>query len=200
MEQVISYIEQLISAFGWWTFAVVGATFLIMIPINMAIKVIFKKFTSITADRIRKTLAQVFVFGVSASVIAIVALIIPTPLTAGFVFTNCIPCGGLAMILWAIVKLVRDTGFAPLLKYIANNKEIKELLKQIPIDQMAVTVIYNKLIELVKNTDGTEAEIVINKANEIVARAKEMLSGFTDAQNAETGATSLLKALQLKFK
>lgn len=43
MEHIISYVEQLIGSFGWWTLAIVGATFLIMIPINLLIKLIFKK-------------------------------------------------------------------------------------------------------------------------------------------------------------
>lgn len=201
MEQIISYIEQLINAFGWWTLAIVGATFLIMIPINIAVKAIFNKISSNnTLERIRKTVSQIFVFGVSAGVIALFAIIIPTELSVGFVFTNCIPCGALAMTIWAIVKLVRDAGFAPLIKYIATNKEIKKLLKEIPIDQDTVNVVYNKLIELVENTDGTEAEIVINKTNEIIARAKEMLNGFADVESVSQASTKLLEALQLKFK
>ena len=199
MEQIISYIEQLFSSFGWWTLAVVGTSFLIMIPINLAIKAIFKKVSGTTVDRIRKTIAQICVFGVSAGVITIFALIIPTELSAGFVFTNCVPCGALAMIVWAIVKLIRDTGFAPLISYLAQNKEIKNLLKEIPIDQDAIKVVYDKLCNLVKNTDGTNAEIVVNKANEIVARAKEMLNGFADVTSIADASQKLLQALKLKF-
>lgn len=199
MEHIISYVEQLIGSFGWWTLAIVGATFLIMIPINLLIKLIFKKCGNQSVERIRKTISQILVFGVSAGVISIFALIIPTELTAGFVFTNCVPCGGLAMILWALVKLIRDVGFAPLLKYIANNKEIKALLKKIPIDQTAVNFVFDKLVELVENTDGTQAEIVINKSNEIISRAKEMLNGFADTNSVSQAATSLLEALKLKF-
>lgn len=198
MEQkIIDYVVQLFKGFGYWSIALVVATTLFMIPVNLLIKKIFSKATSDSVIRIRKTLSQSFVFVFSGVFILVFCLVFEKPLDVNFITINAIPCGGLSMVLWCVIKVVRDVGFKPIIKLIVSSNSFKKLLKDIPLDAKVKSTIFDALCNLVKDADGENAEVVINKSLELTARATQMLNGFVS--NPKEIAVQLVDALQKKY-
>lgn len=196
--EVLNYVSQLFNEFGYWSIALIVATTLLMIPVNMLVKKIFSKNTNESVVRVSKVSSQLLVFGISAVCITIFCLIMKTPLSVNFVFANVLPCGFLSMVLWAVLKVARDMGIKPIIKIILESQTVKKALKEIKIDDKIKDAIFNKLVELVENSDGENAKLVIEKEMEIVNIATSMLSGFTDNPNAV--ATQFAEALKIKFK
>ena len=201
MEQkIIEYVMQLFTIYGWWSIALVGANFLLMIPINFGLKKAFAKTTSESANRVRKTLASVLVFVVAGLAITIADLIFHIKFELSFILINCVPVGALSMIAWAAFKLVRDCGGKTLVKLIFKSNTIKSLLKKLPLDNKLAVAIYNKLVDMVKESNGDNAEIVAKKEKELTNIATTLLNGFVEAEKISSVATQFVDALKLKFK
>lgn len=198
-EKIVEYVTTLFATFGYWFIAAVGAVTLIMIPVNLLIKRIFKSATSESVIRVRKTLSSAMVFVVSGGVIAVATLIFKKPLSINYVLVNCIPCGALAMLLWAVVKIVRDVGFKPILAKILHSKTIKKALADIDIDKDVKKMIYNKLCEIVENTSGDNSALVVSKVDALTEKAKSLLNGFVVAENIAEYAQKFVSAVQLTY-
>jgi hypothetical protein len=196
-EKVIDYVVQLFKGFGYWSIALVGATTLFMIPVNLLIKKLFSKATSDSVIRVRKTLSQSLVFVFSGLFILLFCVIFEKPLDVNFITINAIPCGGISMVLWGIIKVVRDLGFKPLLKLFVSSNSFKKMLKNVPLDAQVKTTVFNALSNLVKDADGKNAEVVISKSLELTARATQMLNGFVS--NPKEIAVQLVEVLQKKY-
>lgn len=197
-EQILGYISELFTSFGYWFIALIFANFLIMLPIAWGLSKGFSKIKSDAANRLRKVLTSLCVFIVAGGCITALCAILYKPLDINFILINVVPCGGCAMLLWSIVKIIRDCGFKTLLSLIANSNTVKKLLKKIPVSNDVKTAIYDNLCDLVKNSDGDNAELVISKSLELTNRASQMLQGFVE--NPNEIAQLFVKALQLKFK
>lgn len=198
-EKIIEYVMNLFTLYGWWFIALVGATFGIMLLVNWGIKKAFSKATSEQAQRIRKVVSSLCVYIVAGIVIVIANLIAKHSFDFNFVLVNCIPVGALAMVVWAIVKVVRDLGFSKLIELIAKSKTIKNLLAKLPIDKEVANTIYDKLIDAIDESKGDNAEIVATKETELLSMASSMLSGFVDAEQISTTAQGIVDALKIKF-
>lgn len=198
-EKIIEYVMNLFTLYGWWFIALVGATFGIMLLVNWGIKKAFSKATSEQAQRIRKVVSSLCVYIVAGIVIVIANLITKHSFDFNFVLVNCIPVGALAMVVWAIVKVVRDLGFSKLIELIAKSKTIKNLLAKLPIDKEVANTIYDKLIDAIDESKGDNAEIVATKETELLSMASSMLSGFVDAEQISTTAQGIVDALKIKF-
>lgn len=196
--EYFDYVKQLFAEFGWWSIALVVAITLTMIPINLLIKKIFSKAEKDSVTRIRKTLAQLMVFVLSAVYIVIFCLIFKMPLDVNFILANVVPSGVCAMLVWAVIKIVMDLGLKNVFTLIANSKVVKDLLKKIPLDEDVKNTIYNHLLELINNTDGDNAEVVKTKQDELTLRATQMLQGFVE--NPTEIANQIVAVLKEKFK
>ena len=199
-EKIIEYIRTLFSSYGYWALALVGATFALMIPINILIKTLFKKAKSTETTRLRKTLSAVAVYVVAGGVLACANLILRAPFDIKYILVSCVPVGGLAMVMWAVFKFTRDLGFSWLVKMLAKSKTIKEKLKSLPLDNDVAMTIYNKLVELVKESKGENSQIVEKKQVELLEMASSMLNGFVEADRVSSTATGIVDALKLKFQ
>lgn len=197
LEYALGYISQMFSQFGYWCFLLIAFVTLVMIPTNILVKKIFEKYTSTSANRIRKTVSQSLVFVFSAIALVIYELIATKNVSLQFVLYNLIPCGGASMILWAIIKIARDCGIKPLIKLLTQTNAVKKLLKEIPLDKEIKNTIFDALVKLVENSDGENAEIVLNKTVEITQRAEQMLNGFVE--NPKEIAKNFVDALIQKF-
>lgn len=198
--KIIEYVMQLFTIYGWWSIALVGINFLLMIPINFGLKKAFAKSTSESASRIRKTLSSVLVFVVAGIVITIADLIFHIKFDISFILINCVPVGALSMIVWATYKFVRDCGGKALLNVIFKSNSIKKLLKKLPLDNKVAVAIYNKLVDMVKEGNGDNAEIVVKKEQQLVNIASTLLNGFVEVENITNVANQFVDALKLKFK
>lgn len=198
-EKIIEYVMNLFTLYGWWFIALVGATFGIMLLVNWGIKKAFSKATSEQAQRIRKVVSSLCVYIVAGIVIVIANLIAKHSFDFNFVLVNCIPVGALAMVVWAIVKVVRDLGFSKLIELIAKSNTIKSMLKKLPIDTEIATTIYNKLLKSIEESKGDNAQIVEQKEYELLDMASSMLNGFISAENISTIAQGIVDALKVKF-
>lgn len=198
-EQIFTYGKQLYSWFGWWSVAIVCAVTLIMIPINLLIKKIFERAKSDSVVRIRKTISSLMVFVVAFGTLALACLIFKMPFTFGFGLVGCVPTGALAMVVWAIIKVIVDCGIGPIISAVSKSKSVKKLLKSTGLDKDIVNAIYHKLDELVDNTDGENAQLVFSKSAEIIAKAESLLNGFTAEDNVKVVAQKFLQALQKKY-
>ena len=198
-EKIIEYVKSLFANYGWWALALVGATFLVMIPVNALIKVVFKNAKSTEASRIRKTLSALFVYLVAMGVVAVANLILHIDTNIEFLFISCVPVGSVAMVVWAAFKFTRDLGFGWLIKMLEKSGKIKEILKGLPLDNKIAFKIYNNLIEQIEKAKGENSQIVESKQVELTAMASSMLNGFVEAEKVSSTAAGIVDALKLKF-
>lgn len=198
-EKIIEYVRSLFANYGIWSLALVGATFLLMIPVNAIIKLIFKKAQSTEAVRIRKTLSSLFVYVVAFGVVFGANFIFKINASVEYILVSCVPVGSLSMVAWAIFKVTRDLGFGWLIKMISKSNKIKDILKGLPIDTKVAYSIYNSLIEQIDNAKGDNSQIVQNKQVELTKMASSMLNGFVEAEKVSSTASAIVDALKLKF-
>lgn len=198
-EKIIEYVKSLFANYGWWALALVGATFLVMIPVNALIKVVFKNAKSTEASRIRKTLSALFVYLVAMGVVAVANLILHIDTNIEFLLVSCVPVGSVAMVVWAAFKFTRDLGFGWLIKMLEKSGKIKEILKSLPLDNKIAFKIYNNLIEQIEKAKGENSQIVESKQVELTSMASSMLNGFVEAEKVSSTAAGIVDALKLKF-
>lgn len=198
-EKIIDYVSNLFAIYGWWFVALVMSTFAIMLLVNWLLTKAFSKATTDALQRLRKTLSTLCVYVVASTVIIVANAIMKHPFDIKFVLINCVPVGALAMVVWAIVKVVRDLGFSKLIELIAKSNTIKSMLKKLPIDTEIATTIYNKLLKSIEESKGDNAQIVEQKEYELLDMASSMLNGFISAENISTIAQGIVDALKVKF-
>lgn len=198
-EKIIDYVSNLFAIYGWWFVALVMSTFAIMLLVNWLLTKAFSKATTDALQRLRKTLSTLCVYVVASIVIIVANAIMKHPFDIKFILINCVPVGALSMVVWAVVKIVRDLGFSKLIELIAKSKTIKNLLAKLPIDKEVANTIYDKLIDAIDESKGDNAEIVATKETELLSMASSMLSGFVDAEQISTTAQGIVDALKIKF-
>lgn len=198
-EKIIEYVKALFTIYGWWTLALVGATFIVMLPVNIIIKKIFAKAQGTETTRIRKTLSSVSVYAVALGVVALANLIFKVAFDINFLLVTCVPVGSLAMVCWAVFKFTRDLGFGWLVKMLEKSKVIKEKLKALPLDNKIALNIYNKLVKLIEESKGENSQIVEKKQSELLYMASSMLNGFVEAEKVSSTANNIVEVLKLKF-
>lgn len=198
-EKIIDYVSNLFAIYGWWFVALVMSTFAIMLLVNWLLTKAFSKATTDALQRLRKTLSTLCVYVVASIVIIVANAIMKHPFDIKFILINCVPVGALSMVVWAVVKIVRDLGFSKLIELIAKSKTIKKLLAKLPIDKEVANTIYDKLIDAIDESKGNNAEIVATKETELLSMASSMLSGFVDAEQISTTAQGIVDALKIKF-
>ena len=196
--EIFKYINHLFEYFGYWSIALIVSITLIMIPINYGIKKLISKTDKQALVRLGKISIQLMVFVISAICLILFSLIFGLPLNVLYILTNVFPCAFLAMALWGVIKVIRDLGVKPLLALILESNAVKKALKEIPIDNTIKKAIFDKLCELVENSDGDNAEVVISKETEIVKVIEEMIKGFTTDTSSVTKLFS--NALKIKYQ
>lgn len=198
-EKIIDYVSNLFAIYGWWFVALVMSTFAIMLLVNWLLTKAFSKATTDALQRLRKTLSTLCVYVVASIVIIVANAIMKHPFDIKFILINCVPVGALSMVVWAVVKVVRDLGFSKLIELIAKSNTIKSMLKKLPIDTEIATTIYNKLLKSIEESKGDNAQIVEQKEHELLDMASSMLNGFISAENISTIAQGIVDALKVKF-
>lgn len=199
-DKIIEYALQIYTVYGYWCIAIVLATFAIMCVVNFALTKAFSKCQNTALVRLRKTLSSVLVFVVAGLSLTIANLILKYKLDFKFIALNSVPVAGLSMILWAVVKVVRDMGIKPILEAIANSKTARNILKQIPLDKKLVNAVFDNLVSHIESSNGDNAEIVAKKQAELKSMAQTLLNGFVETEKLSTISAQFVEALKLKFK
>lgn len=177
MEKIIDNCKLLFDYFGWYALLLVAGVTLLMIPINLLYK---KIMASDGLQRLRKTIVSpVTVYGLSLGFVALfTATIIKVPLTADYLFNATLPCMVLSMFLWAIIKIIKDYGFAPIIKAIANNRQAQKWISDLGLNKSVVDLIVKNINKYLAETDTKSVDDVIAKSNEIDNLIRQHLGGF----------------------
>lgn len=139
LKRLLGFITGLYYNYGWWSLAIIGVTTLLMIPINMLIKVCFKKGEkNVALVRLRKALSSISAYGVAIGVLYLYEWLVPealmiSPKTFSFIILaeDVLSTGTSAMIAWWGIKLIRDIGIKPIVLKIVESNEGKKLLNEL---------------------------------------------------------------------
>lgn len=195
--QFTDNIIKLKDMFGWWALALIGATFLIMIPINYALKKLFglgKE--NVIKNRIRKVLASALVFPVAGGlIVAFLAFINKTVIAFNVVYQGAIPCAVAAMLLNSIYKFIRDTGIEGIKQIftaIANSNVFKTAANKLIPDKHISSLIQNYISEQTKDIDTSNLSDFLKHNTSLIDNVATKVSGFVD--NPKQTAIDVLTA------
>lgn len=195
---IIDNCKLLFSYFGWYSILLVIGTTLLMIPINLLYKKIMAKDN---LERLRKVVSAISVYIVSLALVAFfTGVVIKAPLTAEYLFGATLPCGLLSMLLWAVIKIVRDYGILPIIKIITENKEAKKWITDLGLNSSVVSLIIDNINKYLSNTDTKTIEDVVAKTTEINELIKQYISGFvTGEDNIVVATNNIMEMIKSKF-
>ena len=190
--------KMLFEHFGWYSFLLVFATTLIMIPINLLFKKMMKKES---LNRLRKTISCIFVYVISFGLIAFcTSVILKEAITFDYLLTSSMNCGLLSMLLWAIIKFVRDYGWLPILNAIASSKEAKAWLKEVGISEKLVGAITEKVKAYIKDKNIVSLEDYLQKETDLIGQLRLQVAGFVTSENVHKTTTNILQPIKSKLK
>lgn len=198
MEQYLEDAKMLFGHFGWYSILLVFGTTLLMIPLNLLYKKLFKKDG---LDRLRKTISAVSVFVVAFGLVAFfTGVVLREVITMSYLVASSSCCGSLSMVLWAIIKLIRDCGIAPILKAIAESKKAKEWLKEVGISDKFLVAITEKVKAYMKDKNIVSLEDYIQRESDIIGQLRLQVAGFVTSENVHKTITNILQPIKSKLK
>lgn len=201
---IVQFTDNLIklkNMFGWWALALVGATFLVMLPINFSLKKLFALGKeSVVKNRFRKVLASALVFVVSGGLIAAFLVYIDkTAITFDIIYQGAIPCSAAAMLINYVYKFIRDTGFEGLKQLfiaVAKSNQFKNATDKLIPDKYISSLIRTYVEESTKDIDTSDVnkfmENVTKQNTTIIKNIEAKVTGFVD--NPKQTALDVLKA------
>lgn len=183
--------------FGWYSILLVVATTGIMIPLNMLYKKLMK---TESLERLRKIISGLSVYVIALALIAFfTGVVVKKPITASYLFSAMLPCGLLAQLLWAVIKVVKDYGIEPIIKSIAQSKEVKQWFISLGLDEGLVDTIMNRIDNYLKNVNASTLNDVIAHETILYQDLKNKLSGFVDNDKINDVATKIIEQVKSKY-
>lgn len=190
--------KMLFEHFGWYSLLLVLGTTLLMIPLNLLLKKIMKKDG---LERLRKTTSALCVYAIAGGLVAFfTGVVLKEPLTISYFFSSCISCGLLSMLLWAIIKFVRDYGVLPIINVVLSNKEAKKWLKEYGISSALVELINAKIEDYIKEKKIVSLNDYVNQELNIINQIKTQLNGFVANEKINDVVNNILQPIKDKFK
>lgn len=188
--------KMLFEHYGWKSLLLVVATTLIMIPINWLWKKVFKQEN---LDRLRKTASCLSVYLVALGIIAFfTGVVLKEAITLDYLIASSMNCGLLSMLLWAIIKFVRDYGWLPIINAVLENKKAKAWLKELGVSEKLVEVLREQIVEKI----GKKATLdeYLAKEPELIAHLRLQMSGFLSSDKINDAIKNILKPIKDKLK
>lgn len=183
--------------FGWYSILLVVATTGIMIPINMLYKKLMK---TESLERLRKVVSALSVYVVALALIAFfTGVVVKEPITAGYLFSAMLPCGLLAQLLWAVIKVIKDYGIEPIIKSIAQSKEAKQWFISLGLDEGLVDTIMTRIDNYLKNVNASTLDDVVAQETILYQDLKNKLAGFVDNDKINDVATKIIEQVKSKY-
>lgn len=190
--------KMLFEHFGWYSLLLVLGTTLLMIPLNLLLKKIMKKDS---LERLRKTTSALCVYAIAGGLVAFfTGVVLKEPLTISYLFSSCISCGLLSMLLWAIIKFVRDYGVLPIINVVLSNKEAKKWLKEYGISSALVDLINKKIEDYIKEKKIVSLNDYVNQELNIINQIKTQLNGFVANEKINDVVNNILQPIKDKLK
>lgn len=183
--------------FGWYSILLVVGTTGLMIPLNLLYKKIMKKDS---LSRLRKIVSALSVYVIALGLVAFfTGVVVKQPITASYLFSAMLPCGLLAQVLWAVIKVIKDYGIAPIIKSIAQSKEAKQWIIDLGLDESLVNTIMTRIDNYLANVNATTFEDVVAQETIIYQDLKNKLAGFVDNSKLDETATKILEQIKSKY-
>lgn len=183
--------------FGWYSILLVVATTGIMIPINMLYKKLMK---TESLERLRKVVSALSVYVVALALIAFfTGVVVKEPITASYLFSAMLPCGLLAQLLWAVIKVIKDYGIEPIIKSIAQSKEAKQWFISLGLDEGLVDTIMTRIDNYLKNVNASTLDDVVAQETILYQDLKNKLAGFVDNDKINDVATKIIEQVKSKY-
>lgn len=183
--------------FGWYSILLVVGTTGLMIPLNLLYKKIMKKDS---LSRLRKVVSALSVYVVALGLVAFfTGVVVKQPITVSYLFSAMLPCGLLAQVLWAVIKVIKDYGIAPIVKSIAQSKEAKKWIVDLGLDESLVNTIMTRIDNYLANANATTFEDVVAQETIIYQDLKNKLAGFIDNSKLDEAATKILEQIKSKY-
>lgn len=183
--------------FGWYSILLVVGTTGLMIPLNLLYKKIMKKDSF---SRLRKIVSALSVYVIALGLVAFfTGVVVKQPITASYLFSAMLPCGLLAQVLWAVIKVIKDYGIAPIVKSIAQSKEAKKWIVDLGLDESLVNTIMTRIDNYLANVNATTFEDVVAQETIIYQDLKNKLAGFIDNSKLDETATKILEQIKSKY-
>lgn len=189
-------MKMLFEHFGWYSLLLVLATTLIMIPINMLYKKLFKKDN---LDRLRKTISCMSVYLIALGLVAFfTGVVLKETITIDYLVASSMNCGLLSMFLWAVIKFVRDYGVLPIANMVLENKKAKAWLKELGVPEKLVEVLRDEVKSKMGNKPTLEQYLA--KEQELIAHLRLQMSGFLASDKINDAIKNILKPIKDKLK
>lgn len=189
-------MKMLFEHFGWYSLLLVLATTLIMIPINMLYKKLFKKDN---LDRLRKTISCLSVYLIALGLVAFfTGVVLKETITIDYLVASSMNCGLLSMFLWAVIKFVRDYGVLPIANMVLENKKAKAWLKELGVSEKLVEVLRDEVKGKMGNKPTLEQYLA--KEQELIAHLRLQMSGFLASDKINDAIKNILKPIKDKLK
>ena len=183
--------------FGWFSILLVVGTTGIMIPLNILYKKLIKKDS---LQRLRKLLSSLSVYVVALGIVSLfTGVVIKAPLTIQYLIGSTLACGLLAMMLWSIIKVIKDYGVAPIIKSLAQSKEAKKALEDLGLDKNLVGTLMSGVDSYLKSVNATTFEQVVSQELAINRDLRIKLAGFVDSSNMDKTVGQLLEIIKSKY-
>lgn len=194
---VFDNCKLLFEYFGWFSILLVVGTTGIMIPINLLYKKLMKKEC---LQRLRKMISSVSVYGVALGLVALfTGVVIKAPLTAEYLLGASLSCGLLAMLLWSIIKFVKDYGIAPIAKSLAQSKEARQALKDLGLDKKLIDTLMDGVDSYLKSVKADTFEQVVSQEVAINRDLRTKLAGFVNSSDIDSVVSKLLDMIKAKY-
>lgn len=190
--------KMLFEHFGWYSLLLVLGTTLLMMPINLLYKKIMKKDS---LERLRKTISALSVYAIALGLVAFfTGVVLKEPLTISYLLSSSISCGLLSMLLWAIIKFIRDYGVLPIINAILSNKEAKKWLKEYGISSALVDLVNAKVEDFIKEKNIVSLNDYVSQELNIVSQIKTQLNGFVANDKINDVINNILQPIKDKLK
>lgn len=183
--------------FGWYSILLVVGTTGLMIPLNLLYKKLMKKDG---LQRLRKVLSSLSVYVIALGLVALfTGVVVKAPLTASYLFSAILPLGLMSQLLWAVIKVVKDYGIAPIAKSIAQSKEVKEWLAGIGVDKSIINSVMNSLDTYLVDTNVKTLDEFVANEFKINQDLRTKLAGFVDSANLDAVVSKIIEQKKSKY-
>lgn len=190
--------KMLFNNFGWYSVLLVLGTTLLMIPVNMLYKKLMQKDG---LDRLRKTLSCLSVYLIALGLVAFfTGVVLKQTLTFEYLFTSCMSCGLLSMLLWAIIKFVRDYGFLPVFNAIVKSKEAKKWLKELGVSEALVSLVNSNIDKYIKENNIKSLDDYLKNEINIATQIRTQINGFVANDKVNEIVKNILQPIKSKLK
>ena len=117
-----------------------------------------------------------------------------------YLFTSCMSCGLLSMLLWAIIKFVRDYGFLPVFNAIVKSKEAKKWLKELGVSEALVSLVNSNIDKYIKDNNIKSLDDYLKNEINIATQIRTQINGFVANDKVNEIVKNILQPIKSKLK